>query len=194
MRTPELSLFADAELCSLRLDGHVVDCRGLTMCVDTVTGMEARLSALRALVPDGTVVILEGALWVWGYLPLAPKRILVTSLTGRRLHGLPSRFHAIEIHVSPSDAVSLDGVHVTTRSRTLGDIARFVHSDQEASRLIAILAGPGSTLVADALAALTTHAPYAARARSRLRAHLTHAIDVIDAVNPSDGVQQSFQM
>lgn len=153
-----------------------------------------RLSALLESLRPDTVAVLEAAMWVWGFLPQPPRTITVTTLSKRRLHGLPRHMRNVEFLLGEHDVAVLDGRQVTTPRRTLTDIARFVDDDERASELMSHMCGLPQRDLAESVSSIAPYSPHATRARRRLRAHLADPVHVVDAVNPSNRVEQTLQV
>lgn len=114
-----------AELCSARLDGHLVEIDEAYMPADTVEGTTARALAVSAFVPEGTAAMGPTAAWIHGAGDAPPlthhiqralsRRIRVTMMPRREYH---------EIHLPGTDSMRIAQLTLTTPVRTLVDLAR----------------------------------------------------------------------
>ena len=113
------------ELCSARLDGHLVEIDEAFMPADTIEGPAARATALAPLLPQGTAFIGPSAAWIQGAGDAAPavhhvqragpRRVRVPPLPRRVLHESP---------LDPTRTMSLCSVRLTAPVHTLVDLAR----------------------------------------------------------------------
>ena len=192
----ELSGFSVAERWALVRDGHAVVTEGIICPVDTPPGPGLRLDAHLCTDHVDAVAIEQSALWVLGAIPCAPRELLIAGLNGTRLYVGNGDVHARELNIERTDCVAFGSRLVTNPDRTAADIARYSPDDTTA---LAELAALGRKSPYDAQTALgivgrTVHLPFARRARQRLGAALAHAIGIVDAVNSSNGIEESFEV
>lgn len=206
VHTSELSEFSPAERWSLVRDGHAVVIDGIICTIDTLPGPGLRLDAhLCAGDMDGhqkdadhkeAVAIEQSALWVLGAVSVAPRQPSIAGLDGVRLYVGRASVNVRELNIPRTDCLSFGNRLVTTPERTAADIARYSEDDDTALADLTALAERTGYHGRHALAILgrTVHLPFARRARTRLGAALAHAVGVVDAVNPADGIEESLKV
>ncbi len=111
-----------AEAEQLRRDGLVVEVwPGVLRALDLAHGAAGRSGAVAALVPSGSVLAYQAAVWVHTGRH-RPQRLDVV-LTGGRHRSTPQvRTHAERL--APADVVRVGGRAVTSLGRTAVDVAR----------------------------------------------------------------------
>ncbi len=117
-----------AELCSARLDGHVVEIDEAYMPADTVEGPSARATAIAPLVPEGTAAIGPSAAWVHGAGDTPPTLHHIQRAEERRrriVTGLRTEYH--DVPLSPGRAIRIGPTLVTDPLHTMVDLARMCH-------------------------------------------------------------------
>lgn len=206
VHTSELSEFSPAERWSLVRDGHAVVIDGIICTIDTLPGPGLRLDAhLCAGDMDGhqkdadhkeAVAIEQSALWVLGAVSVAPRQPSIAGLDGVRLYVGRASVNVRELNIPRTDCLSFGNRLVTTPERTAADIARYSEDNDTALADLTALAERTGYHGRHALAILgrTVHLPFARRARTRLGAALAHAVGVVDAVNPADGIEESLKV
>lgn len=157
MASPFLYFVGDrlslAELSAARLDGDVVELGDAYIPADAVETRGLRAGSLTGLLGDTLAATHLSAAWVHGALPGPPARHTVQRGVPRRLHYSPVRnLHYRDLAVDPADLQFVGGVLVTTRLRTLIDLARV--DDEQHARAARLLADDDAALVAAALARL----------------------------------------
>lgn len=120
-----------AELLAARLDGDVVEVGEAFMPADAVETVELRAASLRPLVPRGLAVTHESAAWVHGALSEPPARHSVQRCGPQRgNHVIDNRVRYRDVRVPQRDILTVAGLAVTTRARTLGDLVRAGFADE----------------------------------------------------------------
>ena len=192
----ELSHFSVAERWALVRDGHAVVSEGIICPIDTPPGPSLRLDAHLCTDHIEAVAIEQSALWVLGAIPSAPRELLIAGLNGARMYVASSDIHARELNIQRTDCVAFGNKLVTSPARTAADIARYSHDDKTALVELTALGrkSPYDAQTALAIVGRTVHLPFARRARERLGAALAHAVGIVDTVNASNGIEQSFEM
>ncbi len=142
------------------------------------------------------VAIEQSALWVFGAISTPPRQVCMAGLDGTRLYVGTGNAQVRELVIPRSDCLSFGNRLVTTPARTAADIARHCPDDDTALQDLADLAQQTGFAGQQALAILarTVHLPFARRARQRLAAALAHPVDVVNAVNASNGVEQTVEV
>lgn len=211
VHTSELSEFSPAERWSLVRDGHAVVIDGIICTIDTLPGPGLRLDAhlcagdIDTGDMDGhhkeadhteAIAIEQSALWVLGAISVAPRQPCIAGLDGVRLYVGRARVNVRELNIPRTDCLSFGNRLVTTPERTAADIARYSEDDDTALADLTALAERTGYHGRHALAIVgrTVHLPFARRARTRLGAALAHAVGVVDAVDPTDGVEESLKV
>ena len=196
MHTTELAQFSPAERWALVRDGHAIVTEGIVCTIDDLPGARLRLDAHLRTNQDNAVAIEESALWVLGAIPVAPRQVCVAGLEGTRLYVGSGKAHVRELNLHRSDCLSFGNRLVTTPARTAADIARHSPCDDAALADLTSLARQTGYTSQQALAILgrTVHLPFAQRARRRLGAALAHAVGVVNAVDPTNGVEETVEV
>lgn len=211
MHTTELSPFAEAERWALVRDGHAIVTDGIICAIDEMPGPGLRLDAHLGTHYPGTkhigteqdaaaqvdaVAIEQSALWVLGAISAPPRQVCMAGLDGTRLYVGNGNAQVRELVIPRSDCLSFGNRLVTTPARTAADIARHSPDDDTALQDLTDLAQQTGFAGQQALAILarTVHLPFARRARQRLAAALAHPVDVVNAVNASNGVEQTVEV
>lgn len=173
MASPFLYLVDDrlslAELTAARLDGHVVELGDAFIPADAVETCALRAGSLTSILGDSLAATHLTAAWVHGALPVPPARHTVQRAVARRAHHTPSR-HLVyrDLAVDPADLALIGGVPVTTRVRTLMDLARV--GDDAHAHAVRLLGHDDIELVAAAIERLESGAlPYKWAAVTLLR-------------------------
>lgn len=116
------------------------------MPADAVETAWLRASSLSALLGPHLVATHVTAAWIHGALAEAPARHSVARVASRRVHHVPERrIRFRDTRVDARDVESVAGVHVTTRQRTLADLARDIARGT---------AAPGAAAAASCLASV----------------------------------------
>jgi len=201
VHTSDLSQFPPAERWALVRDGHAIVTDGIICTVDALPGTGLRLDAhLTTHMVDpnhvDAVVIEQSALWVLGAASEAPRQLFIAGLDGTRLYVGAGKVQVRELTLYRSDCLSFGNRLVTNPARTAADIARHSPDDDMALAELTALERQTGFTSQEALAILgrTVHLPFARRGRRRLGAALAHAVGVVDAVDASNGVEQSVEV
>lgn len=136
-----------AELTAARLDGDVFELGEAYIPADAVETRALRAGSLAEILGDTLAATHLSAAWVHGALHGPPARHTVQRGVARRVHRTPSR-HIVyrDLAVDPADLLLIGGVRVTTRLRTLADLARV--DDDDHARAARLLAAGDPDLVA----------------------------------------------
>lgn len=114
-----------AELTAARLDGHLVELGDAFIPADAVETAALRAASLRGILSDDLAATQLSAAWIHGAAVLPPARHAVQRAVPRRLHQvLGRRFVYSDRALAAGDVQRIGGVSVTTRLRTLIDLAR----------------------------------------------------------------------
>jgi len=221
VHTTELLQFSPAERWALVRDGHAIVTDGIICAIDEMPGPGLRLDAHLGSNFPGTkhigtkhigsekidsdrdaadqadaVAIEQSALWVFGAISTPPRQVCLAGLDGTRLYVGTGNAQVRELVIPRSDCLSFGNRLVTTPARTAADIARHCPDDDTALQDLTDLAQQTGFADQQALAILarTVHLPFARRARQRLAAALAHPVDVVNAVNASNGVEQTLEV
>ena len=201
VHTSELSEFSPAERWALVRDGHAVVVEGIICILDTVPGPRLRLDALLSgdhlgVAHEEAVAIEQSALWVLGAISVPPRQLCIAGLDGVRLYVGKAGTHVRELNIPRTDCLTFGNRLVTTPERTAADIARYSSDDNRAfADLTALAQRTGyRSRYALAIVGRTVHLPFAKRARKRLGAALAHTIGVVDAVDATDGIEESIKV
>lgn len=168
------------ELCSARLDGHVVELGEGFMPSDTVEGPSARARGIAPLVRRGTAVMGPSAAWIHGAGDAPPVRHHFQRAVRRRLRVAFDRrivFH--DIVLPESSQVTIGSLIVADAARTLCDLARMSPVYPEFTRWARALAAvhPDACALARALLHATGRVPGKAHGLALL-AELTRAAEM----------------
>ncbi len=206
MHTADLSPFTEAERWALVRDGHAIVTAGIICTIDELPGPGLRLNATLETQFSGAghfdakqndaVAIQQSALWVLGATSAPPRQVCLAGLDGTRLYVGRGKAQVRELNISRADCLSFGNRLVTTPERTAADIARHSPDDDMAMQDLTDLAQLPGFASAQALAILarTVHLPFARRARQRLAAALAHAVDVVDAINSPNGIEEPIEV
>jgi hypothetical protein len=158
-----------AELTAARLDGDVVELGEAYIPADAVETRALRAGSLAALLGDSLAATHLTAAWIHGALPDPPARHTVQRAVAKRLHRAPSRALVYrDLAVDHDDLELIGGVRVTTRLRTVVDLARI--GDDAHARAARLLADDDAGIVAAAIARLEAGVlPHKRKAVSLLR-------------------------
>jgi hypothetical protein len=120
------SVLSIAELSAARIDGHLVEIGDAYIPADAVETPALRAASVAGVVPAGCAATLVTAAWIHGAVPDPPHRMTVQRARshGRRLDRT-ARIDYRDSLIRADDLVLLGGVHVTTPTRTLADLARW---------------------------------------------------------------------
>lgn len=159
-----------AELCAARLDGELVACAGRFIAVDAPDAAEVRAALAHAGRSGRVIVELRSAAWVHGARPVPPSVpqlcVSASARTQRRpLGGLR------EVRFDDGDLVSLGGVLVTSRLRTVLDLVRAADDpehEEDQPALLALLEADGHS-ADDAAAQLDARRKLPGKARALRR-------------------------
>lgn len=139
-----------AELTAARLDGDVVELGEAFIPADAVETRALRAGSLALLLGDTLAASHLTAAWVHGALPDPPARHTVQRAVPRRLNRTPTRRLVYrDLPIDGDDLERIGGALVTTRLRTLVDLARV--EDDAYSRAARLLADGDTALVGDAV-------------------------------------------
>ncbi|GAB2837253.1 hypothetical protein ACFQ0P_14080 [Microbacterium insulae] len=142
-----------AELTAARLDGHVVELGEAYIPADAVETLGLRAGSLASVLGDTLAATHLSAAWVHGAPIPMPARHTVQRAVPQRGKHIPSRNLIYrDLAVPPADLERAGGVRVTTRLRTLVDLARV--ADDEHTRAARMLADDDADLVDAAIARL----------------------------------------
>lgn len=160
-----------AELSALRLDGDAFALDEAVIAVDEPELAVNRAIALSALFTERMVAELDTALWVYGCLDRPPS--VHTGSVGRDARGrLLSSLRVIlrETTVPTEQLVELGGIRLTSRGRTVVDIALLdeVSGEREAA-VRRLCRSPATAAAAVTLALQLGHTPGKLRALERIR-------------------------
>ncbi|MER3390083.1 MAG: hypothetical protein RJQ01_08630 [Microcella sp.] len=172
----------ETELQAAALDGELHPLGAGYLPIDVPLDPRARLTALSPALRDGRVIVAARcAAWVWGWTE-ASCPVLCCCVSS--LHRIPSTARralaAREVVIDPDEVARLDGIAITTRLRTLIDLAR--HDDgSDLPQLLAAAvrdstAVAGTGLSGDQIDAALARRPAAAHSR-RARVRLRHVLD-----------------
>lgn len=129
-----------AELSAARMDGHVVELGEGYIPADAIESREMRAASLERLLGERLAAALETAAWIHGAIDEPPARHSVCRAVPERVGDLLGRRAAfVDLVLREGDLLRVGAVRVTSRARTLADLARH--------------AGRGTGRRADALAA-----------------------------------------
>lgn len=114
-----------AELAAARLDGDLVELGEGYMPADAVETRELRAASLAPLVGHTRAATHLSAAWVHGARDTPPARHAVQRAVARRLTPpLDARVRYSDVRLGAADIDLINGVAVTTPTRTLADLAR----------------------------------------------------------------------
>lgn len=126
-----------AELCAARLDGELFAVDGCFSPVDEIEQPSHRAAALRAGEPHRLIAEQLSAAWVWGALDAPPAHHQFCVATGARVNRPPARWMTLrEVVINDQDIVALGDALVTSRARTVVDLARFSTTFGAAEELV----------------------------------------------------------
>jgi len=141
---------SEAELTAACLDGHLVPIGDAFLPADAVETPALRAGSLRPLLGGALAAAGLSAAWIHGGIAFPPPRHSAQRVSPRRLHAIVDR--RLEYHdrrLPAADAERLGGVWVTTRVRTLADLARRAdprHRDAARMLVLAGLVTPGAAI------------------------------------------------
>lgn len=163
--------FPVAELCALRLDGDAFALDEAVIAVDEPELAENRARALAALFDERMTAELDTALWVYGCRDPAPAAH--TASIGRESRGRllsTTRIKLRETTLRDDEVTRIGGVRVTTRPRTLVDLALLESvSPERAASAQRLCRSPAVVAAALTIAVQLGHTPGKRRALERIR-------------------------
>jgi hypothetical protein len=115
-----------AELGGMRLDGEVYALAEGWCAVGELEGPAHRARAVRGERSERLIAELGTAAWVWGATPVLPRLVeFCVDLDARARLRISPLVRVRELVLDSGDRVDLDGGAVTSRVRTVVDLARF---------------------------------------------------------------------
>ncbi|WP_010202686.1 hypothetical protein [Salinibacterium sp. PAMC 21357] len=135
-----------AELQCAALDGELYALDQCFCSIDEFETIHLRARALGVVLDARIIAEQMSAAWVWGAIVTPPRRHQLCVAIGARTRPHPSLNAALrEVVISPEEVDTVSGVSVTSRLRTVIDLARFseVFGDRE-SAAVAILLKDGN--------------------------------------------------
>jgi hypothetical protein len=137
-----------AELSAARLDGHLVELGEGYIPADAVETAGLRAASLSRIAGQLLAVTHLSAAWVHGALDEPPARHTVQRAAAHRIHHvIDRRLVYRDGRIPARDLVSIGGVRISSRARTLADLARQSLRDREPAVVEAIdrlCAAPGA--------------------------------------------------
>ena len=178
----------EPELHAARLDGDIVELGLAWIPSDAIETPELRAASLAPILDDGLVAIGLTAAWIHGALAAPPCPVTAQRAMPGVARRAGSRMLRVrDVPLRAEDQRVLGGVRVSSRERTLADLAAaIVAGGRDASGALEaaarLAAEPG--LIDAALRALSerTHVPHGRRIRQWLGAARHHAAGVQDDV------------
>lgn len=178
----------EPELHAARLDGDIVELGLAWIPSDAIETPELRAASLAPILDDGLVAIGLTAAWIHGALAAPPCPVTAQRAMPGGARRAGSRMLRVrDVPLRAEDQRVLGGVRVSSRERTLADLAAaIVAGGRDASGALEaaarLAAEPG--LIDAALRALSerTHVPHGRRIRQWLGAARHHAAGVQDDV------------
>ncbi|MEP6842917.1 MAG: hypothetical protein ABJA11_05315 [Pseudolysinimonas sp.] len=114
------------ELGGMRLDGEVYALAEGWCAIDELESPAHRACAVRGERSERLIAELGTAAWVWGATPTLPQLVeFCVDLGARARLGISQLVRVRELVLDPGDRVDLGGASVTSRVRTVVDLARF---------------------------------------------------------------------
>jgi hypothetical protein len=138
------------ELGGMRLDGEVYPLAEGWCSIDLLETPAHRARAVRGLRSERLIAELGTAAWVWGATPVLPRLIeFCVDLGARARLRVSTVVRVRELVLDPGDRVDLEGGAVTSRVRTVVDLARFREdfSDGDAASIVDLARQGGFGLV-----------------------------------------------
>lgn len=149
-----------AELSAARLDGHLVELGEGYIPADAVETAHLRAFSLRELLGPHLAATHESAAWIHGALGEPPPRHRAQRAVSRRLHHvIDRRLVYRDGCLAGADLCTFAGVWVTTPVRTLADLARRAHHDDDAAQAVREFCRYAPGLAAETLAWFDTQGP-----------------------------------
>lgn len=186
------------------LDGDLTRIGSTFVEPDTPDDVLNRLRLASAGCPPDVALVRLSAAWVWHAFDHLPLRVSVSSIHRTRLTPQTNgRFVTCDLRFAEGDLVNGYSRYVTSPARTATDIARYetALSDIEIVALLRKLLlvherGFGTTEALIERVERSRNLPYKARCISRLNEALafTHAVNIVDRVNPPNSTQESVQV
>ena len=116
----------EPELGGMRLDGEVYPLAEGWCSIDVLETPAHRARAVRGLRSERLIAELGTAAWVWGATPVLPRLVeFCVDLGARARLRISPVVRVRELVLDPGDRVDLEGGAVTSRVRTVVDLARF---------------------------------------------------------------------
>lgn len=129
MRLPSVLSAVDIpapELHAARLDGDVYAIDGCFSPIDEIEQPRHRAAALHTGQAPKLIAEQLSAAWVWGALDVPPSHSYFCVAIGARVSHSPARWMTLrEVVISEKEVVMLEGLAVTSPTRTVVDLLRF---------------------------------------------------------------------
>jgi hypothetical protein len=188
--------FAEAELCSLRLDGEVYRVDDCAAAIDEIESAAQRAAALRRQLPDRLIAERLSAAWVWGALADPPAIHEVCSdIEARTRPTVQPALRIREVVIDGDEVAWLAGIQVTTPLRTAIDLARFSATwSLELSRTISRLMAIGQFTAAQCSTAMNRRRNLPGKVVALERLARTDAVDVVDGVDATHRVEHAVEV
>lgn len=211
MRLPDVLSPIDlplAELMAARLDGEFFALDESFLPIDQLDDRRHRALAIAPLAAGRLIAEQHTAAWIYGALLSPPSRHEFCTAPGGRLSGRGNRqrMRVREVVIDAIDVVAIGGVPVTAPARTVVDLVRFVPEfGAGEAALIRDLMALTEVTAAECLEVMERkrNLPGKHRALARLSRALaekrigsasTHAIDVVNRVDPAHGVENAVEV
>lgn len=115
-----------AELLAARLDGELYRIDDCFAPVDEIEQPRHRAGALVATLPDRLIAEQHSAAWIWGALGSPPVHHELCTVIGARVRTPGVSWMTVrEVVIEPHEIAVIAGMQLTTRLRTVVDLARF---------------------------------------------------------------------
>lgn len=171
-RRPLTALLATPELRAAVLDGELVGLGSGYVCIDEPETPHDRARSLGPELTDARAILCDRtAAWVWGWCPPPPALATCVSIAARVPSPVRRRLCTREAVIDASEVVVLDSVRVTTRLRTVFDLARHDDDDLVVDLLVSAI-GIGDVTPVRAMAELQRRPGIAHLRRARRRLEL----------------------
>ena len=192
---------SEPELRSATLDGELAQLgEGYVPADAPLTPMARAMSLAPLLVEPRILLSHRSAAWVWGWLPAQPGISTSVPIGARISSGRRRRLSTREVVIDEHEVHRWGDLGVTTRVRTLIDLARHDEGD-DVTRIIARALRERPALRTEAATYLGSgaRASHVRRARERVNAALqlstvADAIDVVHGVDTSHGVEHAVEV
>lgn len=129
---------SESELLAASIDGHLIAFGAGFVPADVADTVWMRARALEPVLGTTLAAVRLTAAWVHGWVSVVPGRFAVQRATARRLHWIPNR--ALDYHdlqLAPEDTIEVAGVHVSSETRTVVDLARSGTQDAVVATILA---------------------------------------------------------